>query len=159
MGIKYNDSIVLYNKYTDGIMQEEYYIGTRFDNVRIEMTEATNRNKSGLDSADAYVVKIPKANIPKEYINPKEWLKLPLTEKPTKFTLSNDDFIVVVKKDELNIDISMDEGLIKSRDYRNGYFNYVKENALAFQINTVDVFQLIPRFQIGGRWWKQKQLV
>lgn len=148
MGIKYNDSIMVYNKYTEGLMQKEYYIGTEIKNVRVEMTEATNRNKSGLTNADRYVVKIPKSALPKPYIEKDKWDLL--TDKTVKITFSKDDFIVITKKEELNIEEFLPSGLVESEDYTNGFFNYVKTFTNAFQIGSVDIFQLIPRFQISG---------
>ena len=39
MGIGYVDSVVVYNRYINGLMETETYFGTRFDNVRIEFTQ------------------------------------------------------------------------------------------------------------------------
>ncbi len=39
MGIGYVDSVVVYNRYINGLMETETYFGTRFDNVRVELTQ------------------------------------------------------------------------------------------------------------------------
>lgn len=151
MGIGYRDSVILYNKYTEGLQQMEYYIGIRLDNVRVEMTQGANISSSGLVNADAYTVKIPQSDkLKRKYLAPLEWKCLPQNEKNNFFTISEDDFIAVVKKEELNIDIEMPVGPVLSSGYRNGFFNYAKEKCNCFSVRTVDVFQLIPRWQIGG---------
>ena len=60
MGIGYVDSIVLYNRYVDPDSEKEYYFGTQFEGVRVEMTQGANIQKSGIDSADSCKAKIRK---------------------------------------------------------------------------------------------------
>ena len=43
MGIGYVDSVIVYNRYVNGLMETEQYFGTRFDNVRVELTQGANR--------------------------------------------------------------------------------------------------------------------
>ena len=43
MGIGYVDSVVVYNRYINGLMEAETYFGTRFDNVRVELTQEIGR--------------------------------------------------------------------------------------------------------------------
>lgn len=59
MGIGYKDAVVLYNRHYNDTLETEYYFGTLFENVRIELTQAENINKSGMKDADSFLVKIP----------------------------------------------------------------------------------------------------
>lgn len=151
MGIGYKDSVVVYNRYAKG---SEQYFGTRFDNVRVELTQGADQKVSGMENASACVVKIPNTDLPKPYIAPKAWKRLTKEEKTEKFTLDTEsqNFFIIVKKDELGIDIDVPTGLVESDRYSGGFFEYVKEQyGYAFSLDTVDVYTLIPRLEIGGK--------
>ena len=159
MGIGYVDSIIVYNRYVRKTDEAEQYFGTRFDNVRIELTEGANITKSGLENVSACVVKINTASVDKSekaYKPPKVWVKLTTEEMLENFTLNKgEDFFVIVKKADLSIDADLPEGMIDSDNPKygtEGYFNYVKNKyGYAFGVDTVDVYTLIPRFEIGGK--------
>lgn len=151
MGIGYKDSIVVYNRYAKG---PEQYFGTRFDNVRVELTQGADQKVSGMEDVSACVVKIPNTDLPKPYIAPKAWKRLTEEERAEHFTLDaeSQNFFVIVKKEELGIDIDVPVGLVESDNYTGGLFEYVKEQyGYAFSLDTVDVYSLIPRFEIGGK--------
>lgn len=152
MGLNFVDSIIIYNEYQSRT-QGQLYFGTRFDNVRIELTQAANQKASGLENASVCVVKIPTPT-PKLYETFEVWRKLATEEMLQKFTLNKGkDFFVVVKKADLNIDIdSLPVGMVESDEYAEGWLDYVKNKyGYAFKIDTVDVYTLIPRFEIGGK--------
>lgn len=160
MGIGYVDSVIVYNRYVNGTMETEQYFGTRFDNVRVELTQGANISKSGLENASACVVKILPASVEKsgkEYKAPKAWLRLTTEEMLETFTFNseNKDFFVIVKKDDLGIDVDLPVGMIDSdgyEGYSGGFFEYVKTKyGYAFGVDTVDVYTVIPRFEIGGK--------
>ena len=137
-------------------METETYFGTRFDNVRIELTEGANQKASGMENASACVVKIPNANLPKPYKSPPVWVKLTTEEMLENFTLNKGkDFFVIVHKVDLGIDVDLPTGMIESDNYQGyagGFFEYVKTKfGYAYSVDTVDVYSLIPRFEIGGR--------
>lgn len=152
MGLNYVDSIIVYNEYKtrrDGT----YYYGTRFDNVRVELTQAANITKSGLEGASVCVAKIPKP-FPKPFKSPEVWLATPNEEKPESFTLNKGkDFFVVVKKEDLGVDIQdLPVGMVKSDTEEGGWFEIVKTKyGYTFMIDTVDVYTLIARLEIGGK--------
>lgn len=151
MGIGYKDSVVVYNRYAKG---PEQYFGTRFDNVRVELTQGADQKNSGMEDVSACVVKIPNTDLPKPYIAPKAWKRLTEEEKTENFTLDTEsqNFFIIVKKEELGIDINVPAGLVESDSYAGGFFEYVKEQyGYAFSLDTADVYSLIPRFEIGGR--------
>lgn len=114
MGIGYVDSVVVYNRYINGLMETETYFGTRFDNVRVELTQGANQKASGMENASVCVVKIPNANLPKPYKAPEVWNDLTTDEMLESFTLDTEgkNFFVIVKKAELGIDIDVPVGLI-----------------------------------------------
>lgn len=155
MGINYVDSVVVYNRYIKGITQAEQYFGTRFDNVRIELTQGASQKASGLVDISSCVVKIPNDNPPKPYKSPEVWKKLTTEEMLENFTLNKgSDFFLIVKKEELGIDIDAPVGLVESDSYGvgKGFFEYAKTKwGYAFAVDTVDVYTLIPRFEVGGK--------
>lgn len=154
MGINYVDSVVVYNRYVTGLREEEQYFGTRFDNVRIELTQGANQKVSGMENASVCTVKIPNGNLPKPYKAPQIWQAQTTKEMLETFTLDTrgKNFFVIVKKADLGIDIDVPVGLVESNDYEGGFFEYIKTKyGYAFGVDTVDVYTLIPRFEIGGR--------
>lgn len=158
MGLGYVDSVIVYNRF-ESRTEGELYFGTRFDNVRIELTEGANITASGLENASSCVAKIDTASVAKtkkEYKPPKVWAKLSGEEKAECFTLNKEvDFFVIVKKTELGIDVDLPVGKVAHEDYDgydDGFFEHVKTNyGYAYNVGTVDVYTLIPRFEIGGK--------
>lgn len=154
MGIGYVDSIVVYNRYVSELMEAEYYIGTRFDNVRVELTKGANIRESGLENADSCIVKIPNnGTLPKPYKAPQEWLTLTDEEKLEYFTLDPDssNFFIIVKKEELGINIDQPSGLVNSADYKGGFYQFVRnKHGYTYTLKTADVYNLIPRFEVSG---------
>ena len=155
MGIRYVDSVAVYDRYIDGLMETEYYIGTRFDNVRVELTKGANIRESGMENADSCLVKIPNnGTLPKPYKAPREWLVLGDEERLKYFTLDPDNgtFFVIVKKNELGINIlDLPSGLVNSADYKGGFYQYVRNKyGYTYTLKTADVFNLIPRFEVSG---------
>lgn len=153
MGIGYKDAVVLYNRHYNDTLETEYYFGTLFENVRIELTQAENISKSGMKDADSFLVKIPNDGT-LNYVNPPDFENMSEEEKLKHFTLrSNDfDFVVIAKKDELLIDRELPVGLINSDDYPGKFFQYmVNEKGNCYKVNTISVYSLIPRFEIGGK--------
>ena len=155
MGINYVDSIILYNRYVNGVLETETYFGTRFDNVRVELTQGANILQSGLESADSCLVKIPNnATLPKPYMPPEVWNDQTTEVMEQNFTIdtANRNFFVIVKKPEFGIDLELPVGVIESDVYRGGYFQYTKERyGHAYMADTLNVYSLIPRFEIGGK--------
>ena len=154
MGIGYVDSVVVYNRYIDGIMETEYYIGTRFDNVRVELTEGANIRNSGIENADSCIAKIPNnSTLTKPYKAPQEWLDIPNDEKIGFFTFDPDNgtFFAIAKKKELGIDIDLPLGIVDSADYKGGFYQYVRNKyGYTYTLKTADVYNLIPRFEVSG---------
>jgi hypothetical protein len=153
MGLGYTDSVIVYNRYMDALTETEYYIGTRFDNVRVELTQGANIRESGMENADSCIVKIPNSgSLP--YKPPKEWLNLPSEEKLDYFTFNpdNKDFTVIVSKVELSITAELPTGLVKSADYKNGFYQFVRNKyGYTYAIHTADVYRVIPRFEVSGQ--------
>ena len=90
MGIGYVDSVVVYNRYINGLMETETYFGTRFDNVRVELTQGANQKASGMENASVCVVKIPNVNLPKPYKAPEVWNDLTTEDMLESFTLDTE---------------------------------------------------------------------
>lgn len=146
--------MVVYNRYVNGLMETEYYVGTRFDNVRVELTKGANIRESGMENADSCLVKIPNnGTLPKHYKAPQEWLALTDEEKLEYFTLDPDssNFFVIVKKEELGININLPGGLVNSADYKGGFYQFIRNKyGYTYTLKTADVYNLIPRFEVSG---------
>ena len=153
MGIGYVDSVIVYNRYETRTEETEQYFGTRFDNVRVELTQGANIKASGMENASVCVVKIPNTNLPKPYKSPPVWVKLTTEEMAENFTLNKgEDFFVIVSQADLGIDVDLPEGMIDSAIYPGGFFEHVKNKyGYSYSVDTVDVYTLIPRFEIGGK--------
>lgn len=155
MGIGYVDSVIVYNRYVNGLLEITYYIGTRFDNVRVELTQGANIRTSGMENADSCLVKIlNNGNLPKPYKAPEVWNNLPTEEMQKYFTLDKDEnsFFAIVKKKELGIDVDLPVGIIESGKYPGGFYEYIRDKyGYTYNMTTVDVYNLIPRFEVGGR--------
>lgn len=152
MGIGYEDAVIVYNRYE--LDEEEFFVGKRFDGVRCELTHGANQMKSGMESANRCLVKVPVSDATKGYIPPNQWKELTEDEKVNHFTLDpdSDNFFVIVKKKDLGIDVELPVGSVKGSDYEIGFFNHIKEECdYAFSMSNVDVYSLIPRFEIGGK--------
>lgn len=154
MGIGYVDSVVVYNRYINQTMDgAEQYFGTRFDNVKIELTEGANQKASGMEDVSACKVSIPNdENLPKQYVAPKPWIKLTTEEMLNTFTLTKgEDFFVIVKKEELGIDVDLPVGLVESNNYDGGYFEYVNENfGYSYAVGEIDSYKNVAGY--GARW-------
>lgn len=154
MGIGYKDSVIVYNRYVFGTLEKEYYIGTRFDDVRVELTQGANIKSSGLEDADACLVKIPFGVLTKPYSPPETWKNLVTEDMQKFFTLDSagGDFFVIVHKDEIGVDVDLPDGMVTSSDYSGGFYQYIRDkHGYAYQIRTVDVYQLIPRYEVSGK--------
>lgn len=107
-----------------------------------------------MENADACVVKIPNdGTLSKPYVPPEVWNGQTTEIMAQNFTIdtANDNFFVIVKKPELGIDLDLPVGEIESDAYRGGYFQYIKEKyGHAYVADTLNVYNLIPRFEIGG---------
>lgn len=154
MGLDYKDSIILFNRY-ESKTQGELYFGTRFDNVRVELTQGANIQTSGLVDADSCVVKIPiDSNLPKPYKAPQVWKESVTEDMEQSFTINKDeDFFILVKKENLGIALEdVPVGIVTRSDYPFGLFEELSQKyGYVYKVHTVDVYNLIPRFQVGGK--------
>jgi len=156
MGIGYVDSIVVYNRYTEGSPEKEYYVGTRFDGVRIELTKGANIRESGMENADSCIVKIPNdSTLQKKYVAPRIWKTLSGDEKLKCFTLNPEgkDFFSIIKKKGLEIDLDLPVGLVEeSEQYMGGLYQFLRSQyGYTYTMSTVDIYDLIPRFEVSGK--------
>lgn len=156
MGIGYIDSVVIYNRYYNDTTGSEQYFGTRLDNVRVEFTKEQNQSKSGSEDVSDCLLKIPNDSmLPKPYLVPELWNDLTADEMLQKFTLNTDgDFFVLVKYEELNLDIDAPIGMQDSNnpEYGGGFYEYMKSKySHVYKMSSFAVFGLIPHFQVGGK--------
>lgn len=155
-GLNYDDSVIVYNYYENSVTEASYYFGTRFDGVRVELTEAANIRASGIENADSCTVKIKNdGNLPKPYLPPETWNDLTTDEMEKFFTLdkTRNNFFVIVKKQELGIDIELPVGMVddSDRQYRNGFYQYIREKyGYTYAMHTADVYRVLPRFEVTG---------
>lgn len=137
--IFYNKTVTVYNKTTDGLMGNETWYPTVLKNVRLLVTKGANVSKSGMDSADAaslYIKFEILSEDAKEYLSPKEWLRLAEKEKYFTF-ISGEDFFV--------------EGDTCTEEAGEDFFSYMKgKYDNCFKVTNVDRYELIPHLEIGG---------
>lgn len=76
-------------------------------------------------------------------------------EMVENFTLdtASKNIFIISKKTELGMDIEVPLEVIESNTYKpGGFFEVIKNGyGYVFSIDTVDVYTVIPRFEIGGR--------
>lgn len=156
MGINYVDSVVIYNRYIDGLYETEQYFGTRFDNVRLEFTQEENQNRAAKENVSVCLLKIHNdTTLPKPYKDPMTWKSMTADERPKNFTLNVEgDFFVIVRKKELSLDIEVPLGKQESENplYGGNFFEYMKgKYGYVYTMNSFASLRLIPHFQVGGR--------
>ncbi len=144
-GIGYTDSVMLYIKEGSGAIGDALkWYGVRIDNVRIELIEAKNMQITGLKDVNKCTFKVYDTDLPLPYS------ASPDTEHK-QLTFKAGDFFAICKKADLNIDISLPEGLLSDNEYESGLFEYVSsEYGMAYMIKTIDHYSLIPQWHIGG---------
>ena len=141
MGIFYDKTVTLYNRtVTGGVMGGETWIPTVFTDVRLLINKGANIVATSMNDADGAKLHIDRGELPKPYLPPIEWKALSDIEKAQNFTLtSGQDFFV-------EGDTSAET--VKSDDF----FSYMKgKYANCYKITNVDIYDLIPHFEIGGR--------
>lgn len=143
--IFYDKTVTIWNKYVNGKYEEEIWIPTLINNVRLLVSAGNNIMKSGLESVNSARLHIDDhmSQSSKPYIEPTEWMKLPESEKANYYTLEsvNDSFFV--------------EGDTTTEDYTmfpNSFYEHMKQTYNnCFRINEVDRFGLIPHFECWGK--------
>lgn len=155
MGIGYVDSVIVYNRYVNGLLETEQYFGTRFDNVRIEFTQEENQNKAGKENTSVCILKIQNdSTLPKPFVDKVAWKKQTTEEMLETFTLDiSGDFFVIVKRKGLNLDVEAPIGQQNSDDplYNGNFFEYMKgKYGFVYSMNSFEQKELIPYFQVGG---------
>lgn len=158
MGIGYIDSVIIYNRYYNDTTGAEQYFGTRLDGVNLEFTEEQNQNKSGSEDVSVCLLSIKNdSTLPKPYKDPKSWAKLTGDEMMEYFTLNKDgDFFVLVKRDDLNLDIEAPVGLVDGSlspyAEEGSVLDYMKLNyGYVYSLSSFASFKLIPHFEVGGK--------
>lgn len=139
----YDDTVTLYNGYTDGLTDVEVWLPTLFTGetaVNLSITKGANITESGMNDADTAKMHVKYSALPKPYMDPIEWQKLPSADKPKYFTFTEtQDFFV--KGDTTAVPI-LSEGFY---DYMKSHYDNV------FKITTVDRYDhVMPHYEIGG---------
>lgn len=139
MDIFYNKTVTVYNRYEDAETGAEVWCPTVLEKVRLLINKGENVSKSGNDSADSAKLFIKTNNLPKNYKKPLEWQNLSPEDKADNFTLTSaKDFFV-------EGDTTAEEIL------ESDFFSYMKRKYdNCFKITNVDVYELIPHFEVGG---------
>lgn len=88
-----NDTITVYNSYTDNIKKYKHYIPTVIRGVHWYGTVKAQPTNSGLVSASEYTIRVPEdADFGATYVSPKTYEKL--EDKTGYFTFAKGDTIV-----------------------------------------------------------------
>lgn len=140
MGLFYNDTVTLFNRFYDPDTDETKYYPTLLENVNLVETKGANVTKSGLDSADAAKLFIDPGELSKKYMDPKAWDALPETEKANHITFHpTDDFFI--KGDQTSLELP------KSCVYEWAHDSMDS----VYKVTTVDKYEdIMPHFEVGG---------
>lgn len=140
MGLFYNDTVTLFNRFYDPDTDETKYYPTLLENVNLVETKGANVTKSGLDSADAAKLFIDLGELSKKYMEPKAWDALPEAEKPKCITFHpTDDFFI--KGDQTGLELP------KSCVYEWAHDSMDS----VYKVTTVDKYEdIMPHFEVGG---------
>lgn len=140
MGLFYNDTVTLFNRFYDPDTDETRYYPTLLENVNLVETKGANVTKSGLDSADAAKLFIDLDELSKKYMDPKAWDALPETEKPNYITFHpTDDFFI--KGDQTSLELPGSCVYEWAHDSMDS----------VYKVTTVDKYEdIMPHFEVGG---------
>lgn len=140
MGLFYNDTVTLFNRFYDPDTDEEKYYPTLLENVNLVETKGANVTKSGMDSADAAKLFIDLDELSKKYMDPKAWDALPETEKPNYITFHpTDDFFI--KGDQTSLELPGSCVYEWAHDSMDS----------VYKVTTVDKYEdIMPHFEVGG---------
>ena len=140
LGLFYNDTVTLFNRFYDPDTDEEKYYPTLLENVNLVETKGANVTKSGLDSADAAKLFIDLGELSKKYMDPNAWDALPETEKANHITFHpTDDFFI--KGDQTGLELP------KSCVYEWAHDSMDS----VYKVTTVDKYEdIMPHFEVGG---------
>ncbi len=138
----FTDTVTIFNHYEDKKNGISIWYPTVLDGVELQVAKGINVSKSGNDNADSANLHIKiNADIRRAYKKPKEYKAL--EEKQGYFTLKPDDFFMEGGYDNTPVD---------DGDYPNGFFEFMKKAYDdVYNITTVDIFKVIPHFEVGGK--------
>lgn len=143
MGLFYNDTVTLFNRFYDPDTDETKYYPALLENVNLVETKGANVTKSGLDSADAAKLFVDFADLGKmgkSYMDPKAWDELPEAEKPNYITFHpTEDFFI--KGDQTGLELP-----------ESCAYEWVHDNMDAvYKVTTVDKYEdIMSHFEVGG---------
>lgn len=140
MGLFYNDTVTLFNRFYDPDTDETKYYPTLLENVNLVETKGANVTKSGLDSADAAKLFIDLGELSKKYMDPKAWDALPEAEKANHITFHpTDDFFI--KGDQTSLELPGSCVYEWAHDSMDS----------VYKVTTVDKYEdIMPHFEVGG---------
>lgn len=137
----YDKTVTLFHRFYDAEKEMENWFPTVLDNANLIITKGANVAKSGVSDADTAKLSIDLNNLPKPYVKPKEWERLPVEEKGKCFTISEpEDFFV---KGALSGEIVLEENFF---EWMKAGFDDV------FKVVCVDCYEdIMPHLEVGGK--------
>ncbi len=140
MGLFYNNTVTLYNRWYDSVLDQENWIPTVLKDCNLIITKGANISKSGLENADSASLRVREGCTDKAYLNPKEWGALTAAEKENYYTFtSGEDFFV--------------EGDTTAETIlADNFYQYMKKNRdNVFRVTNADRYtDVMPHFEVGG---------
>lgn len=140
MGLFYNNTVTLYNRWYDSVLDQENWIPTVLTDCNLIITKGANISKSGLENADTASLRVREGCTDKTYLNPKEWEALTAADKENYYTFtSGEDFFV--EGDTTSETILSDD-----------FYQYMKKNKdNVFRVTNADRYtDVMPHFEVGG---------
>lgn len=139
IGMFYNDTVTLFNRFCDPETEKEKYYPTLLEYVNLVERRGTETSKSGTDSVNAATLYIDHTNMPKPYMEPKQWEALSDDEKENYITFTpGEDFFI--------------KGSCTGATESGQDYEWMKANFDGvYKVTQVDKFEnIMPHFEVGG---------
>lgn len=144
----FDKTITLFNRFHSA--SGDFFYPHVIRNVNLNTDKASIIAKYGAQSKDSAILNMHMKSGcigQREYVKPKEWMKLPDEIRKTKITINDDatyfDFFV---------EGEYPEEIVTDEDYLDGFFAYMKnEYDDIFAVTSVAIYDLIPHAEVLGK--------
>lgn len=138
LGLFYNDTVTLFNRFLDPDTGEERYYPTLLKQVNLVEKDKADMSKNGVTTSDAATLYFHEDYSDKQYVSPKCWEALSDKEKYLTFKPTEDFF---VRGDQTDVDFPADN-----------MYEWMRDNFdSVYKITRIDKYEdILPHFEVGG---------
>lgn len=133
-------TVTLFNRYYNAGTELERYYMTVFDRADLVVNRKTAVSKDGKEKADAVTLYVDYADLPKPYLDPKEWAALPEEKKDKYFTFTPaEDFFIKGDCTRSNLpETELYDWARKNMDH-------------VYKVVSINRYEdILPHFEVGG---------